>query len=59
MDPQRDPMLLGLQGRSLPSPGDPFGLPTGPGFRQVRAEITTAEDKGSLVKRRRGPWVGT
>jgi hypothetical protein len=32
MDPQRDAVLPGLRGRSLPSPGNPSGLPTGPGF---------------------------
>jgi hypothetical protein len=32
MDPQGDPVLLGLRGQSLPSPGNPFGLPTGPDF---------------------------
>jgi hypothetical protein len=28
MDPQGDPVLPGLWGQSLPSPGNPFGLPT-------------------------------
>jgi hypothetical protein len=28
-----DLVLPGLRGRSLPSPGNHYGLPTGPGFR--------------------------
>jgi hypothetical protein len=59
MDPQRDPVLPGLRGRSLPSLGNPSGLHAGPDFRQVHAEMATAEDKGSLVKRRWEPRVGT
>jgi hypothetical protein len=59
MDPQGDPVLPGLQGRSLPSHGNPSGLPTGSDFRQVHAAMATAEDKGSLVKRRWEPRVGT
>jgi hypothetical protein len=46
MDPQRDPVLLGLRGRSLPSPGNPSGLPVGPGFSQVHAEMTTTRGRG-------------
>jgi hypothetical protein len=52
MDPQGDPVLPGLRGRSMPSPGNPSGLPTGPDFRQVHAEMATTEDEGSLVKHR-------
>jgi hypothetical protein len=58
MDPQGDPVLPGLRSRSLPSPRNPSGLPTGPDFRQVHAEMATAEDEGSLVKRRWEPRVG-
>jgi hypothetical protein len=32
MDPQGDPVLPGLWGRSLPSPGNPSGLPMGLDF---------------------------
>jgi hypothetical protein len=59
MDPQGDPVLPDLRGRSMPSPGNPSGLPTGPDFRQVHAEMATTEDEGSLVKHRREPRVGT
>jgi hypothetical protein len=52
-------MLPGLWSRSLPSPENPSGLPTGPDFRQVHAEMATAEDKGSLVERRWEPRVET
>jgi hypothetical protein len=52
-------MLPGLRGRSLPPPRNPFGLPAGPDFRQVHAEMATAEDEGSLVERRWEPKVGT
>jgi hypothetical protein len=44
--PRRDPVLPGLQGRSLPSPGNPYGLPTGPGFWQIHAEMTTSRGRG-------------
>jgi hypothetical protein len=50
-DPQRDPVLPGLRGRSLHSPENPSGLPTGPDFRQVHTEIATAEDKGLRAPR--------
>jgi hypothetical protein len=40
-------------------PGNPSGLPTGPDFRQVHAEMVTAKDEGSLVKRRWEPRVRT
>jgi hypothetical protein len=46
MDPQEDPVLPGLRGRSLPSPGNPSGPPTGPDFRQVHAEMATARGRG-------------
>jgi hypothetical protein len=46
MDPRRDPVLLGLRGRSLPSPGNPSGLPMGPGFSQVHAEMAIARVRG-------------
>jgi hypothetical protein len=46
MEPQRDPVLPGLRGRSLPSLGNPFGLPVGPGFSQVHAEMATARGRG-------------
>jgi hypothetical protein len=46
MDPQRDPVLPDLRGRSLPSPGNPSGLPAGPGFSQVHAEMATAGGRG-------------
>jgi hypothetical protein len=46
MDPQRDPVLPGLWGQSLPTPGNPPGLPTGPGLRQVHAEMATARGRG-------------
>jgi hypothetical protein len=59
MDLQGDPVLPGLRGCSLPSPGNPSGLPTGPDFRQVHAEMVKAEDEGSHVKRRWEPRVGT
>jgi hypothetical protein len=59
MDPQGDPVLPSLRGRSLPSPGNPSRLPMGPDFRQVHAEMSTAEDEGSLIKRRWEPRVGT
>jgi hypothetical protein len=52
-------VLPGLQGRSLPSPRNPSGFPAGPDFRQVHAEMATAEDEGSLVKHIWGPRVGT
>jgi hypothetical protein len=51
-------MLLGLRGRSLPSPGNPSGLPTGPDFRQVHAEMATAEDEGSLSNADGNPGSG-
>jgi hypothetical protein len=57
--PPGDPVLPGLGGQSLPSPENPSGLPTGPDFRQVHAEMATVEDEGSLVKRRGEPRVGT
>jgi hypothetical protein len=59
MGPQGDPVLPGLRGRNMPSPGNPSGVPTGPDFQQVDAEMATAEDEGSLVKRRREPRDGT
>jgi hypothetical protein len=59
MDPQGDPVLPGLRGRSRSSPGNPYGLPTSPNFRQYHAEMATVEDEGPLVKRRREPRVGT
>jgi hypothetical protein len=59
MDPQGDLVPPGLRGRSLPSSGNPSRLPTGPDFRQVHAEMATAEDEGSLVKHRWEPRVRT
>jgi hypothetical protein len=37
-----DPVLLGLRGRSLPSPENPYGLPMGPVVRRVCVGTTTA-----------------
>jgi hypothetical protein len=59
MDPQGDPVLPVLWGRSPPSPRNPSRLPTGPDFRQVHVEMATSEDEGSLVKRKWEPRVGT
>jgi hypothetical protein len=39
-------MLPGLRGQSLPSPGNPSGLPAGPGFWQVHAEMATVRGRG-------------
>jgi hypothetical protein len=36
-----DPVLLGLRGRSLPSPGNPYGLPTGLVVRRVYVGTAT------------------
>jgi hypothetical protein len=52
-------VLPGLRARSLPSPENPSGLPTGPDFRQVHAEMATTEDKGFLIERRWETRVGT
>jgi hypothetical protein len=49
----------GLRGRSLSSPGNPTGLPTGPVLRWDHAGMATARDEGSSVKRRWEPRVGT
>jgi hypothetical protein len=46
MDPRGDPVLPGLRGRSLPSPKNPSGLPMGPDFRSVYAEMATARGRG-------------
>jgi hypothetical protein len=46
MDPQRDPVLPGVRGRSLPSPGNPPELPTGPDLRRAHAEMATARGQG-------------
>jgi transposase InsO family protein len=37
-----DPVLPGLRGRSLSSPGNHHGLPSGPGFRGIYAGTATA-----------------
>jgi hypothetical protein len=52
-------VLPGLRGRNLPSPGNPYGLPMGPDFRQVHAKMATAINEGSLIERRWEPKVGT
>jgi hypothetical protein len=42
----RGPVLPGLRGRSLPSPGNPSRLPTGPTFRWVCVGATTTRGRG-------------
>jgi hypothetical protein len=46
VDPLGDPVLPGVRGRSLPSPGNPPGLPTGPDLRRAHAEMATARGQG-------------
>jgi hypothetical protein len=46
MDPLRDPVLPGVRGRSLPSPGNPPGLPTGPDLRWALTEMATTRGRG-------------
>jgi hypothetical protein len=51
-----DPVLPGLRGQSLPSPGHPSGLPTGPVSVQKRLQ---RKDVDSISKCRWEPWVRT
>jgi hypothetical protein len=46
MDPLRDPCSPGVLGRSLPSPGNPPGLPMGPDLRRAHVEMATARGRG-------------
>jgi hypothetical protein len=39
-------VLLSVRGRSLPSPGNPPGLPTGPDIQRAHAEMATARGRG-------------
>jgi hypothetical protein len=59
MDPQRDPVLPGLRGRSLPSPGPLLDSPQVQASDKSMQKWLQHEDEGSLIKRRREPRVGT
>jgi hypothetical protein len=39
-------VLPGLRGQSLPSPGNPSGLPMGPAFRWVYVGATIVQGRG-------------
>jgi hypothetical protein len=42
----------------MPSSGNPSGFPTGPGCRQVHAEVATAKDEGPVSNADGDPGSG-
>jgi hypothetical protein len=59
MDPQRDPVLPGLRGRSLPSPETLLDSPRVQASDKSTQKWLQHEDEDSLIKRRWEPRVGT
>jgi hypothetical protein len=59
MDPRGTPSSLVYGAEVCLPPETLLDSPTDPGSQQVHAEVTTTKDKGSRVKCRWGPRVGT